>query len=386
MHTSITLRSGLLCTITFSILFTRAQSPTCDIPAIIQAFTNAGYTQFHVGGQPCNLYFFNNNLTTWQAAQNAAQALGGNLATITSQAENDSIVAGLLAAGVNSNTVVWIGFTDAASEGNWVWVDGSPVTYTNWNPGEPNNSSGFPGVGENGGQLQLSNGRWNDRMTENVGLFPAPTGRSIFKVNLCPQVSANAPVGCINQPTTANASALFGSRPYNYAWFLPPNITPVDNDSSLTVTLSTPTVYVAAVQDRYGCTDTAHVLIQVQNCFTPPGCNIAAIDAAMAAGGYVFMNVQNQPCSRYYYNNTPTPNWNTAQAQAAAVGGNLVSINSAAENAALLAAAQAQGFTGGIWIGFTDAASEGNWVWSNGSSNTYTNWAPGEPNNAGGFP
>lgn len=375
----------LICSFFFS-LIVNAQSPTCNIPAIIQAFTAAGYTQFNVGGQPCNLYFYNQNSTTWQAAQNAAQALGGNLATISSQAENDSVVAGLLASGVASNTVVWIGFTDAQSEGNWVWVDGTPTNFTNWNGAEPNNSSGFPGVGENGGQLQLSNGRWNDLMTDNSGLFPAPTGRSIFKVSLCPQIAVNAPVGCQNQPTTAVASTLFGSAPYTYAWAQFPNPAPIDNDSALTVTIAAPAVYVAGVQDRYGCSDTAQVLVNVQPCFVPPGCDIAAIDAAMAAGGFIFMNVQNQPCSRYYYNNTPTTNWNTAQAQAASVGGNLVSVNSAAENAALLSAAQAQGFSGGIWIGFTDAASEGNWVWSNGSSNSYTNWNGSEPSNSGGFP
>jgi len=33
----------------------------------------------------------------------------------------------------------WIGFTDEAEEGKWVWVTGEPVTFTNWYRGEPNN-------------------------------------------------------------------------------------------------------------------------------------------------------------------------------------------------------------------------------------------------------
>ncbi|MGE3703762.1 MAG: lectin-like protein, partial [Vicinamibacterales bacterium] len=37
------------------------------------------------------------------------------------------------------------------------------------------------------------------------------------------------------------------------------------------------------------------------------------------------------------------------------------------------------------WIGFTDQDSEGNFVWSNGEPVVYTNWAPGEPNNANGI-
>eukprot|EP00900_Chrysochromulina_parva_P017820 jgi/Chrpa1/26039/Chrysochromulina_OHIO_Genome00026258-RA len=32
-------------------------------------------------------------------------------------------------------SIVWFGATDAASEGTWVWVDGTPFDYSNWNPG-----------------------------------------------------------------------------------------------------------------------------------------------------------------------------------------------------------------------------------------------------------
>ena len=38
-----------------------------------------------------------------------------------------------------------------------------------------------------------------------------------------------------------------------------------------------------------------------------------------------------------------------------------------------------------FWLGFNDAAVEGQWTWSSGESATYTNWAPGEPNNDGGW-
>ena len=33
-----------------------------------------------------------------------------------------------------------IGFTDQEVEGQWEWISGEPVTYTNWQPGEPNNA------------------------------------------------------------------------------------------------------------------------------------------------------------------------------------------------------------------------------------------------------
>jgi len=56
----------------------------------------------------------------------------------------------------------------------------------------------------------------------------------------------------------------------------------------------------------------------------------------------------------------------------------LATVQSAAHNALLVTAAA--GNT--VWIGGTDAASEGAWVWSpSNTSLSYTNWYPGEPNN-----
>ena len=73
--------------------------------------------------------------------------------------------------------------------------------------------------------------------------------------------------------------------------------------------------------------------------------------------------------------------WKEAQAQAVSLGGNLVTVNDAAENQFLV---NTFGGTEGLWIGLTDEVTEGTFKWANGEAVTYTNWAPGEPNNAGG--
>eukprot|EP00964_Phaeocystis_antarctica_P073571 scaffold45150_cov70-Phaeocystis_antarctica.AAC.1 len=83
----------------------------------------------------------------------------------------------------------------------------------------------------------------------------------------------------------------------------------------------------------------------------------------------------------YYTLISDALSWGDADAACLAANMQLASVQSAAQNALLLTIAAGNQ----VWIGGTDAASEGAWVWS--PSNTplsYTNWATGEPNNSGG--
>lgn len=70
----------------------------------------------------------------WFSAEANAVALGGHLVTINDAAEQAWLIDTF-----GSNLFYWIGFNDITAEGNWVWVSGEPVTYTNWMDGEPNN-------------------------------------------------------------------------------------------------------------------------------------------------------------------------------------------------------------------------------------------------------
>jgi len=71
--------------------------------------------------------------------------------------------------------------------------------------------------------------------------------------------------------------------------------------------------------------------------------------------------------------------WQEAQNQAVSMGGNLVTINDAAEQAWLAAT-----FVTSSWIGYTDQVTAGTFQWISGETATYTNWNADEPNNSGG--
>jgi outer membrane protein assembly factor BamB len=68
---------------------------------------------------------------TWQASQDEAIRLGGGLATVDDAVEQSWIFEEFANfGGVIRN--LWIGLSDRAKEGTFVWVDGMPGTYRNW--------------------------------------------------------------------------------------------------------------------------------------------------------------------------------------------------------------------------------------------------------------
>lgn len=79
----------------------------------------------------------------WSDASNIAQSRGGYLATITGADENDFLTS--LTQTPGGALESWIGLTDALVEGDFQWVTGEPVTFTNWAFGEPNDDPRFDG-------------------------------------------------------------------------------------------------------------------------------------------------------------------------------------------------------------------------------------------------
>ena len=100
----------------------------------------------------------------WSQSRASAQAIGGDLAVFSTAAENAAFVS-LTRGQIRGNP--WIGlYQDRSSPsfaepaGGWRWVNGEPLSWTNWSIGEPNNVGS-----EDWAVIWLDNGpegRWND--------------------------------------------------------------------------------------------------------------------------------------------------------------------------------------------------------------------------------
>ena len=102
-------------------------------------------------------YYIYNIDSGWAQAKAYCEALGGYLATITNQEENDVVFQYMKRQGYSS---AYFGYTDEEVEGTWKWITGEESDYSNWASGEPN--------GENSNEdyamfyYKFTTGKWND--------------------------------------------------------------------------------------------------------------------------------------------------------------------------------------------------------------------------------
>jgi hypothetical protein len=310
---------------------------------------------------------------TWQEAQAQAQSLGGNLATINNQAEQDWLISTF---GVNQT--LWIGLTDEVTEGTFKWVSGEISTYTNWLPGEPNNGwDGEDYVEMNFG----SPGKWNDSssnqfrrgIVEITNISPSITlavsPNSVLEDGTTNLIYTFTRTGATTNPLTVNYGITGTANSGDYTGATPgtgktitfaagANIatltidpiadTTVENNETVALTLASGTGYTVGTT-----TAVTGTIINDDSTF----------------------NYNN---STYLLTNLGT--WQQAQAQAQSVGGNLVTINSQAEQDWLISTF---GSSEQLWIGLTDQVTEGQFKWASGETSTYTNWYAGQPDNGG---
>ncbi len=97
----------------------------------------------------------------WDGAKKQCEAEGGKLAAPASAEESRALDALKLPSGVPSRRPlegVWIGLSDEKEEGKFLWNDATPVAWSNWLPGQPDDAD----KNEDCVTLTLGDGRWID--------------------------------------------------------------------------------------------------------------------------------------------------------------------------------------------------------------------------------
>lgn len=107
------------------------------------------------------------SVADYDQAEQYCESQNGYLATISSKEENDFLCAYLKQKNISS---AYIGYSDAASEGNWKWRNGEKSSYSDWSAYEPR------GEKENDDYAVLNysytNGTWtDDHFTDNRKIF-----------------------------------------------------------------------------------------------------------------------------------------------------------------------------------------------------------------------
>ena len=88
------------------------------------------------------LVFCSEEARTFWGAEKACKSRGGHLAAMHSVDEQKMIADGALVSSKGLWLPWWIGLNDVDAEGSFVWTDGTPVDFTKWSAGEPNNAGG----------------------------------------------------------------------------------------------------------------------------------------------------------------------------------------------------------------------------------------------------
>jgi len=360
------------------------------------------------------------NAGTWQQAQAQAVTLGGNLVTVNDAAENQFLVNTF-----GGTEGLWIGLTDEVTQGTFKWANGEAVTYTNWSPGQPDNGGNQdyawtnfqnPGKWDDAGDtvnnfnfrgiIEIANPLSNDKIIANpsndtiIGSTGNDTidggiGQDTADYSTIGQAITLKPTGVVTKGT-AGTDQLIGiekiigaTGQVNIIDASTATGTATINANLATQSLIVNTGVATPSTLSFTVTNFVNVIGTANNdIITGDNGNNSLIgnggnDSLNGGGGddQIFGDVTS-PYFAYngkFYLLSNAATWKEAQAQAVSLGGNLVTVNDAAENQFLV---NTFGGTERLWIGLTDEVTEGIFQWANGEAVTYTNWAPDEPNNA----
>ncbi|MFM5900237.1 MAG: lectin-like protein [Dolichospermum sp.] len=318
------------------------------------------------------------NFGTWEQAQAEAQSLGGNLVTINTALEQTFLVNTF-----GGSQELWIGYTDKVTEGQFKWVSNETSTYTNWFPGQPDNG------GPQGEDYVVMNfgsaGKWNDypnslkllqgiieitSSTPTITLAVSPS--SVIEDGTTNLIYIFTRTGATTNPLTVSYSITGTANSSDYTGATPGTGKTITfaAGSSTAILIINPTADTTVESD-----ETVALTLASGTGYT--------VGTTTAVTGTISNDDSTNPIFDYngsQYTLTSYGTWEQAQSQALSLGGNLVTINTAAEQDWLVST-----FGGNeqLWIGLTDEVTEGQFNWVSNETSTYTNWFPGQPDNGG---
>ena len=310
------------------------QNAAGSCPNSILAFSKMGEVNGHG-------YYLSHNTMNWQQANTLATTSGGYLASINSQEENDYIQ-------TNIDEMTFIGLNDMDTEGDLVWANGDALGYTNYNTictwcGENDDDHDYAEIVPWDGSW-IFEGVWTQR-------------KFVLEMNCdaSSQITLNCPNNIDITTTTGEAIA---------SWDLPVATTSCTTSSDITMTQLS-----GLPSGSFFSLGTHTVTYQAQDaCNNTVSCNF---DVTILAGtatcdpidGFTLLGTYN---GHGYYLSDNDERWEVAKVLAENNGGYLATMNDATENEFVRSAmGQTMAF-----IGFNDAATEGDLQWANQDPST----------------
>ncbi|XP_070179503.1 uncharacterized protein [Littorina saxatilis] len=130
-------------------------------------------------------YSYNNHMLAFDQAVTACTNCGGQLTTAINDDEFALTQRIFVDLSGSDNVPHWLAATDRDTEGDWTWLDGTAVSYTNWKRREPDNKDEN---GNNADCLVVNNkGQWRDQKCNHTrkSLCRRPIGTEVSPLDMC---------------------------------------------------------------------------------------------------------------------------------------------------------------------------------------------------------
>ncbi|XP_076583670.1 uncharacterized protein LOC143318998 [Chaetodon auriga] len=322
-----------------------------------------------------SFYHVSSTKKNWQQSRDDCLQKGADLMIINSKEEENFAK--------HFKKYMWIGLTDAETEGKWKWVDGTPVTKSYWGSGEPNG-----GRGENCGDVKYHSAEnsWNDEACSFSCFWICEKKRHVKRISS----------HWFTRPATYS---VFERRTYvniSVEVKYPDNTTPTTDIRvrvlNQAIVEEEKLCRLAAVSLGLLCILQAALNISLRFARSSSVARMSEFEAIIknlteegdefkrkmntfdhySQQGWVYFN------HSFYYISTMYKSWQASRDDCLQRGADLVIINSKEE----------QEFTRQFkrltWIGLTDTDTEGTWKWVDGTSLNTSYWHIGEPNSFNG--